>query len=165
MTASVRERRQALEAAHAAWHPATLSEALDAAATRYPERPLILTDGRTYTYAEVREWSRRLAGGLIASGVQPGDHVALVLANYPEFVALKFAIARAGAVAVPINFLLRANELGYVLRQCDAALLVCMARFRDLDYLAMLDQLAPGWERSGGMRLGSARKRRSARSR
>jgi fatty-acyl-CoA synthase len=151
MTASVQERRQALEAVHPAWHPTTLSKALDAAATRYPERPLILTDDRTYTYSEVQEWSRRLANGLIASGVQPGQHVALLLANYPEFVALKFAVARAGAVAVPINFLLRANELGYVLRQSDAALLVCMARFRDLDYLAMLDQLAPGWERAGGV--------------
>jgi fatty-acyl-CoA synthase len=150
MRASVQERRQALEAAHPAWHPMTLSEALDAAAARYPERPLILTDERIYTYAEVREWSRRLAAGLIAIGVQPGEHVALVLANYPEFVALKFAVARAGAVAVPINFLLRTNELGYVLGQSDATLLVSMARFRELDHLAMVDQLAPGWQQAGG---------------
>jgi fatty-acyl-CoA synthase len=150
MIDSVQERRQALEEAHPVWNPMTLSQALDAAAERYPDRPLILTDERVLTYSEVRDWSIRLAAGLTACGVAPGDHVALLLANYPEFIALKFAIARAGAVAVPINFLLRSTELRYVLRQCDAALLVTMARFRDLDYLAMLDELAPGWEREGG---------------
>jgi fatty-acyl-CoA synthase len=144
------ERRAALESNHPAWHPRTLAGALDAAAARYPDRPLILTDERSYTYAEVRDWSRRLAAGLVASGVAAGEHVAMVMANYPEFVALKFAIARAGAVAVPINFLLRTSELGYVLRQCDATALVTMAHFRDLDHLAMLDELAPGWEHGGG---------------
>ena len=69
---------------------------------------------------------------------------ALVLANHPEFVALKFAISRAGAVCIPINFLNRRDELGYVLRQSGAVLLVTMDRFRDLDYLGMLDELAPG---------------------
>jgi fatty-acyl-CoA synthase len=53
-------------------------------------------------------------------------------------------------VAVPINFLNRRDELAYVLRQSNATLLVTMDRFRDLDYLAMLDELAPGWERHGG---------------
>ena len=42
----------------------------------------------------------RLAAGLIATGVGAGEHVGIVMANFPEFVALKFAIARAGAVAV-----------------------------------------------------------------
>jgi fatty-acyl-CoA synthase len=146
----VAERRAALESAHPAWHPRTLAQALDAAAERYPDRPLLLTDERSTSYAELREYSRRLAAGLIASGVSQGDHVALVMANYPEFVALKFAIARAGAVAVPINFLLKTQELAYVLAQSDARLLVTMDRFRSLDYLAALDELAPGWEHDGG---------------
>jgi fatty-acyl-CoA synthase len=150
MTASVQARRQALEAARPTCRSMTLSKALDEAAAQYGDRPLILTDQRRYTYTEVRDWSVRLASGLVASGVQAGDHVAMVMANYPEFVALKFAIARAGAVAVPINFLLRTNELGYVLRQSDATLVVSMAGYRGLDHLAMLDELAPGWERTGG---------------
>jgi len=150
MRTSVGERRRALEAAQPAWTPITLAPALDRAAARHPDRPLILTDERTYSYAAVQDSSRRLAVGLIAAGLEPGDHVALVLANHPELVILKFALARAGAVAVPINFLLRASELGYVLRQSDARMLVTMTGFRDLDHLAMLDQLAPGWERSGG---------------
>ena len=149
-TASVSERRQALESLYPAWPHFTLSQALDAAAQRHPERPLVLTAQRGYSYAEIVEWSGRLAAGLIDLGVRAGEHVAVVMANCPEFVALKFAIARAGAVAVPINFLLRRDELAYVLAQSDAAVMVSMDSFRELDYLEMLDQLAPGWEDAGG---------------
>ncbi len=148
--ASVTERRLALSAAWPTWQPRTLAQALDEVAARHPDRPLILTDERVLSYREVSEASRRIASGLIAHGLNPGEHVAVVMANYPEFVLLKFAIARAGAVAVPINFLLRREELGYVLAQSDAAMLVTMSRFRDLDYLEFLDQLAPEWVQDAG---------------
>ena len=128
----------------------TISGALDAAAARYPERPLILADDGDHSYADVNAAADRLAAGLVALGVQPGDHVAMVMANYPEFVMVKMAIARAGATCVPINYLFRQNELGYVLEQSDARVLITMDRFRDLDYLGALDNLAPGWETEGG---------------
>jgi fatty-acyl-CoA synthase len=67
--------------------------------------------------------------------------VAIDLANFPEFVALKYAIARAGAVCVPCNFLLRGRELEYVLEQSGAKILVTMDTFRGHDYLA--DLIAP----------------------
>src|ERR1700756_4745923 len=111
------ERRQALEDRHSVWRPMTLAQSLDRAAAQFPERPLIVTDQRQYSYRQVQDWSRELAAGLIAEGVLPGDHVALVLGNFPAFVALKYAISRAGAVAVPINYLLRGQELSYILEQ------------------------------------------------
>jgi fatty-acyl-CoA synthase len=135
----VQSRRRALEARHPVWRERTLAQALDDAAERHPGRPLILTAEREWTYSDVVAWSRRLAAGLVSRGAEAGDHVAIVMANYPEFVALKFAIARAGAVAVPINFLLKRDELAYVLEQSNASVLVTMDRFRDLDYLAALD--------------------------
>ncbi len=146
----VASRQGALRQRFPTWTPRTLSGLLDTLADAHPERPLVITDERTWTYAEVRRWSEKVAAGLIASGVRPGDHVGLVMANYPEFVAIKFGIARAGAVAVPINFLNRRDELGYVLGQSDAVFLFTMDRFRDLDYLGFLDALAPGWETAGG---------------
>lgn len=123
---------------------------LDAAAEEFGDRPYVVTDDREWTYAEIRDWSMRVAAGLQQAGVRPGDHVALVMANFPEFVPVKFGISRAGAVCVPINFLNRREELAYVLGQSDAVLLITMDRFRNLEYLEMLDQLAPGWERGGG---------------
>ncbi len=123
---------------------------LDAATDEFPDRPLVITDDVTYSYRDIQEWSKRVAHGLTSSGVQPGEHVAIVLGNHPEFVAVKFGIARAGAVAVPINFLNRRDELGYVIEQSDAVALITMDQFRGLDYLSALDDLAPGWEKCGG---------------
>jgi len=144
-------RREALEAQYPVWVPRTLDAALDVAAERYPDRPLVIGDDRTYSYRDIQAWSRRLSAGLVAMGVGPGDHVAVVLANYAGFVALKYAIARAGATAVPINFQLRRAELRYILGQSRTRLLVTMDRFRDQDYLAELDAMIPDWRvLSGG---------------
>jgi fatty-acyl-CoA synthase len=150
MAASIAERQQALSRRIPAWVPRTLDQTLDVAAAEFSDRPYVITDERSWTYAEIRAWSERIAQGLAEAGIRPGDHVALVLANHPAFVAAKFAIARSGAACVPINFLNRRDELGFVLKQSDAKLLITMDRFRGLDYLKALDELAPGWETKGG---------------
>jgi fatty-acyl-CoA synthase len=147
---SVADRQARLRELYPTWTPRTLDAVLDDIAEAHPDRPLVLTDDLVWSYAEVRRRSQRIAAGLVAAGVKPGDHVALLMANHPDFVAIKFGIARAGAVAVPINFLNRRDELGYVLAQSDAVLLFTMDRFRDLDYLGFLDELAPGWENEAG---------------
>lgn len=147
---SVQDRQAALARRFPEWRARTLAEMLEAAAEEFPDRPYFITDQRTWTYGEMARWARQLAGGLISAGVRPGETVAIVMANYPEFAAVKFAIAAIGAKAVPVNILNRRDELAYVLRQSDAVMLVTMDRFRDLDYLAMLDDLAPDWMRSGG---------------
>lgn len=150
MMASVRERQNALAAEFRPWAPLTLHGMLDQAAARHADAPYIVTDDRSWSYAQVRDWSRRLASGLRACGVAAGDKVAIILANYPEFVALKFAVSRLGAAAVPINMLNRRDELRYLLQQSDSRVLVTMTCFRGNDYLAALDEIAPGWEQEGG---------------
>ena len=147
---TVAERRAALDAANTPWRETTLSGYLDRQAERYGDRPLVVADDRQISYAEVAEMSVILAAGLADLGVRPGDHVAIVLGNYPEWPALKFAIARLGAVAVNLNYLLRTEELRYVLRQSDSRALVVMSQWRTLDHLAALDEMAHGWETSGG---------------
>jgi fatty-acyl-CoA synthase len=153
MEATVGERQAALARRFPLWQPRTLDQMLESAVREFSDRPYVITDERSWTYGEMLVWSGRLAAGLIREGVKPGEHVAVLLANHPEFVALKFAISRAGAVAVPINYLNRRDELGYVLRQSNASMLVTMDGFRGLDYLGMLDELAPGWETGGGGQL------------
>jgi fatty-acyl-CoA synthase len=111
---------------------------------------MIVTDERTYSYSDVAELSTRLAAGLHSIGIKTGDHVAVVMANYPHAVALKFAVARLGAVSVSINFMLRHRELGYVLGQSRSKVLITMDEFRGLNYGSELDQLIPGWEARGG---------------
>ena len=119
-------------------------------ADRFGDNPFIITDSKTFTYRDMQAWSVRLAAGLFELGIRPGEHVCVVMANHPEFVALKFAIARLGATSVPANFLLRERELSYVIEQSDAVALITMDRFRDMDYVAMLDSMMPGWRQNGG---------------
>ena len=91
-----------------------------------------------------RNWKRRpasIARGLIARGVQPGERVVVWATNVPEWVVLQFALAKIGAILVTANTLLRARDIDYLLRQCEASTLVTIRGFRDLDYLAALDQI------------------------
>jgi fatty-acyl-CoA synthase len=143
---SLQDRRAALAARFPTWEPLTLDAFLDRCAAEFGERPLVISDDRTLTYAAVVDWSRRLADGLAALGVRPGDRVGMLMANHLEFAPVKFAIARAGAVAIPFNFLYRLDELAFVLRQSRCNVLVTMTGFAGQDQLGMLDSLAPGWE-------------------
>ncbi len=144
------QRRAALEEQFKDWVPGSLSQHLDAMADRCGDRPLVVLDDHHLTYRDIAERSRSLATGLLSLGIGRGDNVALIMANYPEFVSLKFAIARIGAVAVPINFLLRRDELKYILRQSDARALITMSCFGDRNYIADIDSLMPDWAHNGG---------------
>jgi fatty-acyl-CoA synthase len=141
----IEARRAALRARFGVWEPVTLSGFLTRSVQNFGDRPFVITDERTASYAEIDAWATRLAGGLAALGVRPGDRVGVLMANYLEFVPVKFAIARAGAVAIPFNYLYRQDELGYVLRQSRCSVLVTMTGFGGLGYPAMLDAIAPGW--------------------
>ena len=76
---------------------------LDKGADLGPHRPCLTTDGVTRTYAEVRELSSRISAALAASGIAPGDRVAILSANDPTSFTCVLGISRAGAVWCPIN--------------------------------------------------------------
>jgi fatty-acyl-CoA synthase len=99
---------------------------------------MVLTDHRTLSYHDVTEQSRQLADGLVQLGVRPGDRVGMVMANHAEFAAIKFAIARAGAIAVPLNYLYRAAELRFVVADAQCRVVITMTEFAGLRYPEML---------------------------
>ncbi len=148
-TSAIANRRRQLQSRFPVWRARTLDAWLDECADRYSARPFVLADDVCLTYQQVADESRRLAAGLVRLGVRPGDRVGLVMANYPEFVTMKFAIARAGAIAVPFNYLYRSAELAFVLGDSGCRVLVTMTGFGELDYQAMLDDIVPGWDREG----------------
>ncbi len=150
MHLSVLERQLALQASYPTWLPDTLHGMLERVAARWPDREFVVYGDTSLTYAEVLKCARCFAEGLVSAGAKPGDNIALLMANFPEFVALKFAISIVGATAIPLNFLNKQQELAYLLEQSDARFLITMDRFRDLDYLAMLDHIVPGWPEDGG---------------
>ncbi len=101
----------------------TVFELLSSAAARHPEREAIVFDGRRSTYFELAQRVERLAAALASLEVAPGDHVAILLPNCPEFVETYFAIAATGAVIVPLSTRLGELELERVLRFSDASVL------------------------------------------
>jgi len=142
---AIAERRGALEARHRPWQPLTLGGLLDRAVEQYADRPYVITDDVTLSYAELGEQASALARGLVRHGATVGDRVLLVLPNGPEVVALRFAFARAGVVAVPVNPQLHSEELAEIIRQAEPVGVVTAETYRGLDLHANLDPILPGW--------------------
>ncbi len=94
-------------------------------AGRYPERTAVVEfGGGSVTYAELLERGRRVAAGLRAAGVGPGDRVALCIGNGLEWVLAYWGAHLAGAIVVPMNTRLAEAEAQYVLADCGAAYVV-----------------------------------------
>jgi crotonobetaine/carnitine-CoA ligase len=83
------------------------------------------------TYGEVDVMADRFAQGLAAMGIGRGDHVAVMLPNCPDIVYLIFALARLGAVAVPINIDYRGELLRHVLDGSDSSMLIIDAPYAE----------------------------------
>src|SRR5690606_31563360 len=92
----------------------------------------------------------------MASGVAAGDHVSVWMTNRLEWVHLMFALAKIGAVMIPINTRFRTEDLKYVLWQSDSSTLVTMERAGPVEFLEMVHEAIPelGREAAGAWRSG-----------
>ena len=93
---------------------------LTRSARRFGSRTALVTEGRTLTYQALDGLCDRVAGGLHDIGVRPGDRVSLYSPNRWEWVVAYHAALRAGAVVNPINVMLTAEEVAFVLNDCGA---------------------------------------------
>ncbi len=118
--------------------PRTINAVLDRAVERWPNQPAVVTDTATATYAEIHDRVLRLAGGLAATGIEPGDRLAACLPNTIDIVVAFYATARVGALWVGINRQLAAPEKAQILADTTPRILVAQA-----DTLASLAARAP----------------------
>ena len=126
------------------WFPKqTVGSLPERAAARWGTREALYFKGRRWSFAELSAGVDRLARGLIALGVRPGEKVALWMVNRPEFIEAMFAVIKIGAVLVPINTRLRTEDTAYILGQSDSAALLIADRSGPVDYLGMVRELAP----------------------
>ncbi|MBM3226588.1 MAG: AMP-binding protein [Candidatus Tectomicrobia bacterium] len=121
----------------------TLGALLDEAAARWGTREALTYEGQRWSFAALQTAVDRTARALLHLGIQPGDRVALWLPNRPEWLYSFFALAKIGAVVVPINTRFRTSDLAYVLWQSDATTLITVDRSGPVDYLAMVHELCP----------------------
>jgi fatty-acyl-CoA synthase len=113
-------------------HRQTLGDLLRRSAARRPDRLAVACGATQWTYAQFDRCVDALAAGLAGQGVAKGVRVAILARNSHAFAALRFALARLGAVFVPINFMLKADEVAFILRHAGAALLATDSEFAPL---------------------------------
>ena len=94
----------------------TVPGALASRATTDPEGTFLIFRDETVTFGQLESRAEALAASLHGLGIQPGDRVAVVMPSWPEFVISMFALAKLGAVLVPLNPRLTADDLRYTLR-------------------------------------------------
>lgn len=106
-----------------------LGTILQASAADRPRHVAIRMDDRVLTYEQLDRAARGVAASLRARGIAPGDKVALLVPNVPEFTIAYFGILYAGATVVPINVLAAAPEVAYFLADSEARLLIAHPLF------------------------------------
>ena len=100
-----------------------IADTLRRTAARLPHKLAIQCGETSWSYLQFDQLCNRLANGLMSRNLAVGDRVAVLARNSHSFAALRFAVARCGALLVPINFMLNADECVYILKHCGARLL------------------------------------------
>ncbi len=124
-------------------NPKTLGELINIAAEEFGDREFLCFQGKRETFAETHQQIDRLARGLIGLGIQPGEKVSFWMTNRLEWIHALFALAKIGAVMVPINTRFRTSDLEYVVRQSDSTTLITMEQSGPIRYLDMMLELCP----------------------
>ena len=121
----------------------TVGRALRHSATKWPDQEFFKTTDTSVTFKQFDHLVDQLAQSLLALGLARHDHIAVWLGNSLEWALGFCACARIGAVVIPINTRYTASEAGYILAQSDAKALVMPTELYGLNYLEMLEQIAP----------------------
>jgi acyl-CoA synthetase (AMP-forming)/AMP-acid ligase II len=140
----------------------TFPQMIRAAAAAYGDDIAVTLQGETIpddsvTFAGLERQSAALARGLLARGVGKGSRIGFIYGNGPSFAVLLAAIARIGAVAIPISTMIRSNELVRVLRQSDVGGLIVQRRFLGNDYVERICDALPELRDGNGPDLRIAR--------
>jgi long-chain acyl-CoA synthetase len=111
--------------------PKSVRELLEQRAQATPDKHFLFSeaDGRSYTYAEFDAAVNRAARVLAARGIKKGDGVSLLMPNSPEYIIVYFACFKLGALAGPVNSLLKAEEITYVIANSEARALLINSEF------------------------------------
>lgn len=124
-------------------NPGTIPGLIARAAGEFPDREAVVDDGVRWTFAELAEQVYRVAGAIIASGIGPGDRVAVWAPNGRQHITAALGAVTAGAVLVPVNTRFKGDEAAWILGKSGARLLFVANGFLGNDYVGMLREAAP----------------------
>ncbi len=117
------------------WRPTTLGDVL---ASLQSDREALVTSTGRFSYKTLFEKAKQYAGGMQALGLGKGDHVAILLPNGEDWLALFYGAALIGAVTVPVNTRFKASEIDYCLKKSGCKAVFHYERFFGNDYGKML---------------------------
>jgi len=119
---------------------ATVGDLYDSCTDWYGDRQALLFGHRSVSYRELREGAYRLARGLRAAGIRKGDRVAFLMANCPEYVFCEYALAKLGAIRVPLAVALGQDDHVYMINHSGASTLIYHERLGQR-VASMIDRL------------------------
>src|SRR5690625_604535 len=119
----------------------TLGDILTRSVDRDPDKISFIFKNRKITYKQLDNLVNRTANGLKNRGVRQGDRLAIFSKNNLDFVIVSFALARMGAVLIPINYMLRGKDIAYILNHAKA-----VGIFTEKDHLETIEQATVGME-------------------
>lgn len=129
-----------------------LGDLLIRAAQRQPDRAALVFPEASASFRELHEGALRVARGLLALGVRPGEHVGLLASNCIGFMEAFFGVALMGGVIVPLNVRHKSSELGYIIENADlVAVLTQSDPSAHVDFAALLADALPGLADARGM--------------
>lgn len=128
----------------------TVSNIIDRAASAWGSKPALIFKGEQVSFEQLREQAYRLAQGLRELGVSKGDKVGICLPNSPEYAYSYLACFLLGAVGVPLDFMLKTDELVSCLSHAEAKLLIAQPR-NDID-LSLIKEAVPSLKKVVGVR-------------
>lgn len=102
----------------------SIAEILPAAAARHAERTALIVEEHRLSFQELNTLSNRVANGLVAMSVKPGDRVGLFGGNSWEWVVSYYGIAKTGAVLNPLSSMLTSDELAYTVTDAGARVVI-----------------------------------------
>src|SRR5215207_1117506 len=114
---------------HLSYPRIPIFQILDETASKYPDSTFAIFFGKRFAYRELKQLSDRFAAGVLHLGIQPGDRVALLLPNSPQYIIAYYGLLKAGAVIVPLNPLYTESELTYHLRDSEAKAIITLPLF------------------------------------
>lgn len=120
-----------------------LIELLDIAEERAEGRPMLVYQDREISHAELAAESRRVANGLAKLGIGEGDRVACWMPNAPAYLAVFFACARLGAIALAVNTRYRSVEVADITGRAGAKAMIYWPDFKGIPFNDMLSEIDP----------------------
>ncbi|MFQ3293882.1 MAG: fatty-acyl-CoA synthase [Natrialbaceae archaeon] len=129
------------------WLENTTQELFAQQVEEHPDKVAIVNEGtEEHTFADVMEDANRVSGALQQLGVGEGDHVAILMSTFPEFVHAMYGTLQLGSRFNPYNIMWGTSELGQVMERADPKVLITMDEFQGTDYIRMIRTALPDLE-------------------